>query len=223
MFWKASSTLLASSADVSINDRLFSPVIVSTDPQLYPWGTIQRTRKLFRLLRGHCAQMSQIALVSDQHDHDVGISMVPQLLQPPVDILVGLMFANVVYEESPDRTTVVSRRDGPVPFLTSSIPNLSLNRLGIHLDRPGSELDSDGGLGVQVELVPGETTQQVGFTNAGVTNQHHYSFDPVSPVEYSRKQSEWSFKEKQSSLLAKGGGGCPKWQPTLKEELHDTN
>lgn len=124
--------------------------------------------------------MSQIALVSDQHDDDVGIGVVTQLLQPPVDILVGLMFADVVHEQGADRTSVVSGRDGPVPFLTSSIPDLSLDCLGIHLDGPGSELDSDGGLGVQVELVPGETTQQVGFTNAGVTNQHHYPFELVS-------------------------------------------
>lgn len=134
----------------------------------------QHTRKLFRLLRGHCPQMSQIALVSDQHDDDVGIGMIPQLLQPPVDILVGLMFADVVHEESTDRTTVVSRRNGPVTFLASSIPDLSLDRLGIHLDRAGCELDTDSRLGVQVEFVAGEPTQQVRFTNTRVTNQHHY-------------------------------------------------
>lgn len=162
--------------------------------------------------------MSQIALVSDQHDDDVGIRVVPQLLQPPVDILVGLMFADVVHEQSPDRTTVVRRRDSPVPFLTSRIPNLSLDRLGIHLDRPGSELDSDGGLGVQVELIAGETTQQVGFTNAGVTNQHHY------PVR-SRQSRRISIHRADGlwQTLLPGGGGALKWQPTLKEELVDTN
>lgn len=35
-----------------------------------------------------------------------------------------------------------------VPFLTSSVPNLSLDGLVIDEERPGLELDSDGGFGV---------------------------------------------------------------------------
>jgi hypothetical protein len=34
------------------------------------------------------------------------------------------------------------------------------------LDGAGSELDADGRLGVEVELVAGEPAQQVGFTDA---------------------------------------------------------
>ena len=119
--------------------------------------------------------MSQITLVSDQHDDNVGIGVIPQLLQPPVDILVGLVFADIVDEKGTNGTTVVSRGDGTVTFLTSSIPDLSLDRLGIHLDRAGCELDTDSRLGVQVEFVPGESAQQVGLSDTRVTNKHHYS------------------------------------------------
>lgn len=73
--------------------------------------------------------MPQIALVSDQHDDDVGVGMVAQLLEPPGDILVGLVLADVVNEEGTDSATVVSGCDGAVTFLTSSIPNLSLDGL----------------------------------------------------------------------------------------------
>ena len=117
--------------------------------------------------------MSQITLVSDQHDDNVGIGVIPQLLQPPVDILVGLVFADIVDKKGTHRTTVVGRGDRTVTFLTSSIPDLSLDRLGIHLDRAGCELDTDSRLGVQIEFVPGESAQQVGLSDTRVTNKHH--------------------------------------------------
>ena len=117
--------------------------------------------------------MSQIALVSDQHDDDVGIGVIPQLLQPPVDILVGLVLANVVDKEGPDGTTVVGGGDGAITLLTGGIPDLRLDRLGVDLDGTGGEFDTDGRLGVQVELIASETTQQVGLSDARVSNQHH--------------------------------------------------
>ena len=115
--------------------------------------------------------MPQITLVTDQHDDDVGVGMIAKFLQPPVDIVVSLVLTDIVDEKSTDSTPIVSGGDGTVTFLTSSIPNLSLDRLGIDLDRAGSELDTDGGLRVQVELVTGETTQKVGLSNTRVSNQ----------------------------------------------------
>jgi len=125
----------------------------------------ERTCKLLGLLGGHCPQMPQIALVSDQHDDDVRVGMVAQLLQPPCDVLVGLVLADIVDEQGSHGATVVGRCDGAVALLASCVPNLRLDRLGVHLDRTGSELDADGRLGVEVELVAGESAQQVGFTD----------------------------------------------------------
>ena len=42
--------------------------------------------------------MFQVALVPDQHDDDVGVSMVPQLLQPSIYIVICLVVGNIVYE-----------------------------------------------------------------------------------------------------------------------------
>lgn len=88
--------------------------------------------------------MSQITLVSDEHDDNVGIGMVPKLLEPPGDVFVSLMLADVVNEEGADSPAVVSRCDSTVTLLASSIPNLSLDGLGVDLNRTGGELDSDG-------------------------------------------------------------------------------
>jgi hypothetical protein len=43
--------------------------------------------------------------------------------------------------------------------LSSGIPDLCLDRLCVHLDLPSCEFHTDGGFGVEVELVAGETTQ----------------------------------------------------------------
>lgn len=73
--------------------------------------------------------MSQIALVPNQHNDNVGVGMVPQLLEPSCDVLVGLVLADVVNEESADSTSVVGGSDGAVSLLASGIPNLGLDCL----------------------------------------------------------------------------------------------
>lgn len=119
--------------------------------------------------------MSQITLVPDEHDDDVGVGVVTEFLQPAVDIVVGLVLADIVHKKGTDGATIVGRCNGTVAFLTGSIPDLCLDCLGIHLDGAGCELDTDGRLGVQVELVAGESTQKIGLANTGITNEHHYS------------------------------------------------
>lgn len=91
--------------------------------------------------------------------------MVAQLLQPPCDVLIGLVLADVVHEQGADSAAVVGRCDGAVALLAGCVPDLCLNRLGVHLDGAGRELDADSRLGVEVELVAGEPAQQVGFTD----------------------------------------------------------
>jgi hypothetical protein len=116
--------------------------------------------------------MSQIALISHQHDDDVRICVIPQLLQPPRHILVCLVLADIVDEQSSHCSSVVGRCDGSISLLSGSIPDLRLDRLRIYLDRSGCELYTDGRLRVEVELIAGETTQEIGFTNTGVSDQY---------------------------------------------------
>lgn len=117
--------------------------------------------------------MAQIALVSDQHDDDIGIGVVPQLLQPSRDVLVCLVFANIIDEEGPHGASIVGRGDSAVPFLTGSIPDLGLDGLGVNLDGAGGELYTDGRFRVEVEFIAGKSAQEVGLSDAGVTNQYN--------------------------------------------------
>lgn len=115
--------------------------------------------------------MPQIALVSNQHDNDVAIGMISKLLKPARDVLIGHVLRDIVYQQSTHRTSVICRGNGSVSFLTSSVPDLGLDCLGVDLNRAGGEFDADSGFGVEIKLVTGETAEQVGFTDSRVTNQ----------------------------------------------------
>lgn len=92
--------------------------------------------------------MAQITLVTDKHDDNVGVGVIAQLLEPSCNILVGLVLADIVDKEGADGTAVVCRGNCTVSFLTSSIPNLCLDSLGVDLNGARGEFDTDGGLRV---------------------------------------------------------------------------
>jgi hypothetical protein len=92
--------------------------------------------------------------------------MVAQLLQPPCDVLVCLVLADIVDKQRSYGASVVGRGNGAVSLLACGIPDLSFDGLRVDLDRPRSEFDADCRLGIEVELVAGESAQQVGFTDA---------------------------------------------------------
>lgn len=54
--------------------------------------------------------------------------------------------------------------------MSGCIPDLGLDGLGVDLDRSSRELNADGGLGIDVELVARESTQQVGLSDARVSD-----------------------------------------------------
>jgi hypothetical protein len=110
MFWKAVSTLEASKAEVSIKDRLFSSVNIESknENSVFQCRISPRTCEMFCLFRRHCSQMSQITLVSDQHDDDVCIGVISQFLEPSSHVCERLLLGNVVYKECSDGTSVVA-------------------------------------------------------------------------------------------------------------------
>lgn len=84
------------------------------------------------------------------------------------------MLADIVDKEGADGTAVVGGRDGPVPLLAGGIPDLSFDRFRVDLDGARSELDANRGLGVYAELIAGEPTEQVGFSDARVSDQDNW-------------------------------------------------
>lgn len=114
-----------------MKERLFSPVKDQHSTVLPSQcsETTKHTGKLLGLLGRDRPQVPQIALVTNQHDDDIGIGVVSQLLKPTVDILVGLVLADIIDKEGTDSATVVGRGDGPVSLLTGGIPDLCLDGL----------------------------------------------------------------------------------------------
>ena len=59
--------------------------------------------------------MAKIGFVAHEHDDDVGVGVIPQFLQPSVDVLKGCVSGHVVDEECTYSSSVVSTGDGSVP------------------------------------------------------------------------------------------------------------
>ncbi|KAG9350645.1 hypothetical protein JZ751_024534 [Albula glossodonta] len=96
------------------------------------------------LVSGHGPQVAQVTLVAHQHNDDVVVGMVPQLLQPTLHILIGQVLGNVIDQQGSHCPSVVPDRDSQ---------DLGLYRLAVHLDAAGGELYADGALALQVEFV----------------------------------------------------------------------
>lgn len=118
--------------------------------------------------------MSQIALVSNQHDDDVCVGVVAQLFQPSRDVLECLVLADVVNEQRADCATVVCGGDGAVTLLSGCVPDLRLDRLVVDLDATGRELYTDGGLAVKRELIAGESAEKIGLSDTRVSDKDNW-------------------------------------------------
>lgn len=55
--------------------------------------------------------------------------------------------------------------------MACSVPDLCLDELAINGDASRGEFDADGGFGLQAELVSGESGQEVGLADAGVSDE----------------------------------------------------
>ena len=164
-----------------MKERLFSPAQVSVNGGNSQCGLgMIRTSELFCFICGHCPEMPQITLVSHQHNYNIRIGMISQLFQPSGDILVCLMLADIVNKEGTNCASVISRRDRPVTLLSSGVPYLRFDGLGVDLNGSCSELYTDRRLRIEVELVTSESTQQIGFSNSGVTDQDNCESKIVS-------------------------------------------
>jgi hypothetical protein len=119
--------------------------------------------------------MSQIALVSNQHDNDVGIGVIPEFFQPSCDIFVGDVLRDIVNQQCSDGATVIGGCDCAVSFLPRSIPNLCLDGFGVDLDASRSKFYTDCRLGIQVELVTCESAQKVGLSDTGVSDKDNWT------------------------------------------------
>lgn len=91
-----------------------------------------------------------------------------ELIKPARDALKGGAAADIINKQSTEGTAVVSGGDGSEAFLAGGVPDLRLHLLAVDVDALSLELHSDGGLGVEIELVASIARQQIGFANRRV-------------------------------------------------------
>ena len=98
--------------------------------------------------------------------------MIPQLLQPSCNVVVGLMLADVVDEQRSNSTPVICRCYGAISLLAGGVPNLRLDCLCVDLDRSRGKFNSDGGLRVEIEFVTCEATQQIRLADTRISDKN---------------------------------------------------
>lgn len=94
-----------------MNDRPFSAAR-SSSINFLPSSitTLERTGERLRLLRRDRAKVLQVGLVADEHNDDVAVRVVAQLLEPARHVHVCCVLCNVVHEERAHCAAVVPIR-----------------------------------------------------------------------------------------------------------------
>lgn len=126
--------------------------------------------KRLGLLGGNGAQVLDIALVADQHNHDLGHRVLLELAEPTLHVLISLGLRDVVHQHRTHRTTVVRAGDGAVTLLASGVPDLRLDDAVVDGHRSRGKLHTDGALALHVELIAREPAQEVRLADAGVAS-----------------------------------------------------
>ena len=70
-------------------------------------------------------------------------------------------------------TVYLQMGENPEPLLASSVPYLQTYSLAVVHNVLAREVDSNRGPTILGELVPGVSSEEVGFTHARVTNQYN--------------------------------------------------
>lgn len=81
-----------------MKERLFSPVGGYVSERISVSRTAFLTCELLGFLCWDSPQVSQIALVTNEHDDNIRVRMVPQLFEPPCNIFISLVLADIVYQ-----------------------------------------------------------------------------------------------------------------------------
>lgn len=118
------------------------------------------------------ALVVQIHLVADEHNEAVLLGILLNLLEPHGNMIERVAVGNVVHQEGTDGPAVVRRGDGTITLLAGRVPNLRLDKLVVlNLNRLGCEFDTNGTLGIFVELILREPEHKVRLANTGIAQK----------------------------------------------------
>lgn len=82
--------------------------------------------------------------------------MLPELLQPGIDVLKSAALGNVIDDKGTVCPTVIGTGDGPIALLAGGVPDLGLNGLAVDLDSAVGKLHANGRLAFHIKLITGE-------------------------------------------------------------------
>jgi len=138
----------------------------------------------------------EIGLVAHEQPIHTLARVPVNLVQPLLDIVVGLDLRHIVHNDDAVSAAVIAAGDGTEAFLPRRVPDLKLDGLAIELDGPDFEVDTNrADVALRVAVV-GKTQKQAGLANAGVAC--------VSAIALNRQ----------------GGYGCRlRWATTYEQEL----
>mmetsp|Transcript_12816 Transcript_12816/g.39407 ORF Transcript_12816/g.39407 Transcript_12816/m.39407 type:complete len:210 (+) Transcript_12816:1973-2602(+) len=142
-----------------LTERIFD--ICGVQGRCFDEGEVVLLGKAGPLIGADRPEVLQVTLVAHEHNNNVGIRVVPELPQPAFDVLKGDLLRDVIHEEGADSSPIVRSRDRPISLLTSSIPDLSLDRSTLSLDATCGKLHPNGRLGLEIELVSCKPREQV--------------------------------------------------------------
>ena len=119
------------------------------------------------------SHLDEVRLVPDQHDGDPSIRIILEFPQPLLYVFKGLTLGNIEGNNGSNSSTVVRISDGPETLLTSSVPDLILDRFALDECGLGGELNPNSGLGVHIEGVVNKAGKKVRLPDPRVSN-HNY-------------------------------------------------
>lgn len=82
-----------------------------------------------------------------------------ELVEPAADVVEAGAAGDVVDKEGAESAAIVGGGNGAKSLLAGGVPDLGLHLLPADVHTLRLELDRDGGLGAEVELVPGVPRQ----------------------------------------------------------------
>ena len=130
--------------------------------------------KLRCLLRAHLPLVVEIALVTDENDGYFLIGVVPHLLQPLSNRFKRCPPRNIVDEKNADRLSIISVRNGTVPFLTSRVPDLCPDKHVLDWNVVRGEFHSNRSMRLPLELVFRVAEQELGLADFRIADQHKF-------------------------------------------------
>ena len=122
--------------------------------------------ELLAFIGGDLAGLSHIALIADEDAGDVVGGMFLNLVHPVLDGAEALAVCDVVGDDDAVSALVVAAGDSLEALLPCGVPNLKLDRLSVHLNRPDLEVHADRRHEVVCEHVVCESQKQRGFTDS---------------------------------------------------------